>query len=163
MKRVLSKVSKLVTHVHHSTQASALFENEIRLQMANATRWNSQLIMLKSFLRVPERTMDLLDYNGKLNAHERNIIKELIEILTPFQWATDLAQSEKKVTASVIVPIICALRSEMNNLKTKSKLVATLSSSVEHCLSAYENEEMFQLVLTPGGNLLGALQKKQVH
>ena len=42
MNRVLGKISKLVSHVRHSTQASDLFESELCLQMANATRWNSQ-------------------------------------------------------------------------------------------------------------------------
>lgn len=47
----------------------------------------------------------------------------------------------------MIIPIVCALRAEMNNLKKKykSRLVATLSSSVEHRLGPYENEEVFQL------------------
>ena len=32
--------------------ASDLFEGENRLQVANSTRWNSQLTMLKSLLQV---------------------------------------------------------------------------------------------------------------
>ena len=49
--------------------------------------------------------MDKLDYHGKLNAYETNITKELVEILTPFQWATDVVQGQNKITASVIMPV----------------------------------------------------------
>ncbi len=47
----------------------------------------------------------------------------------------------------MIVPIVCALRAETNTLKQKykSKLVATLSLSVDNRLGNYEDEEVFQL------------------
>lgn len=142
--RVLGKVAKLVSHVRSSTQASELLEREanIRLQAANVTRWNSQVIMLKSLLKVPDTTMEKLDYNGKPNQHDMNVVKDVVEILAPFQWATDLTQGQNKVTASVILPVIRGLRSEINNLhsKFKSRFVATLKSSIDTRLSKYEQE-----------------------
>jgi hypothetical protein len=69
MKRVLAKASRLVSYVRHSTIASDLFEGENRLQAADVTRWNSQLTMLKSLVRVcNSEAMQQLNYNGKLNA-----------------------------------------------------------------------------------------------
>ena len=56
--------------------------------------------MLRSLLKVSEDTMAKLDYNGKPNVHELNVAKDLVEILTPFEWATDLTQGENKVTAT---------------------------------------------------------------
>ena len=47
-KVIITKVSKLVNHVHHSSVDSALFDNDFKLQMSNATRWTSQLNMLRS-------------------------------------------------------------------------------------------------------------------
>ncbi len=59
---------------------------------------NSQLTMLKSLLKVYDSPpMQALDYGGKLNLYEINIVKDIVEILTPFKWATDLAQAEKKL------------------------------------------------------------------
>ena len=66
--KVISKVSRLVSHVRHSTTASELFSNELKLEIANATRWNSQVRMLRSLLAVSEQTMQQLDFVGKLNA-----------------------------------------------------------------------------------------------
>ena len=53
-------------------------KKEVHLQAANAIRWNSQLTMINSLLRVSPSTVDKPDYNGKLNAYETNITKELI-------------------------------------------------------------------------------------
>ena len=54
--------------------------------------------------------MEKLDCNGILNAYEINIIKDLVEILTPFKWSTDLSQGENRVTASIILPVIRGLK-----------------------------------------------------
>lgn len=56
--------------------------------------------MLKSLLQVRDSPgMQQLDYSGKLNVYEIQIVKDLVEILTPFKWATDLTQGGNKVTA----------------------------------------------------------------
>ena len=106
IKLVLVKVLRLVSYVRHSTVASDLFEGENRLQAANATRWNSQLTMLKSLLQVCDSdAMQRLNYTGKLNAYEITVIKRtwLKYVLTPFKWATDLTQGQNIVTVSYIV------------------------------------------------------------
>ena len=59
--------------------------------------------------------MQQLDYNGKLNVHELHIVKDIIEIQTPFKWATDLIQGQNIVTVSYILPVIRGIRIEMNN------------------------------------------------
>ena len=83
IKHVLVKVLRLVSYVRRSTVASDLFEGENRLQAANATRWNSQLTMLKSLLQVCDSdAMQRLNYTGKLNAYEITVIKDLVEIRT---------------------------------------------------------------------------------
>ena len=55
--RVLRKISKLVSHVRHSTIACDLLEKEVRRQAANATRWNSQHTIINSLLRVSPSAM----------------------------------------------------------------------------------------------------------
>ena len=41
--RVISKCSKIVSHVRKSTIATEVLEGGKKLEIANATRWNSQL------------------------------------------------------------------------------------------------------------------------
>ena len=43
-----------MSHVRHSSQACALLEKDLKLQMANATRWNSQIRMIKSLFLVSD-------------------------------------------------------------------------------------------------------------
>ena len=111
-------------------------------ELGNVYFFVVQLMMLRSLLKVSEDTMAKLDYNGKPNVHELNVAKDLVEILTPFEWATDLTQGENKVTASVILPVVRGLRNEINNLqqKYKSRFVATLKSSIDTWLAKYEQE-----------------------
>ncbi len=117
IKRVLAKVSRLISFVRHSTVASDLFEGENRLQAENKTRWNSQLTMLKSLLQVVDSdAMHSLNYAGKLNAYETAVMKDLVEILTPFKWATDLTQGQNVVTVSYILPVVRGLKVQMNSL-----------------------------------------------
>ena len=140
--RVLGKITKFVSHVRSSTKASDLLESEVRLQAANVTRWNSQLNMLKSLLKVSNDTMEKIDFNEKPNQHDLNVVRDLVEILTPFLWATDLTQGQNKVTASMILPVVRGLRNEINELhkKFKSRFVSTLKSSIDARLSKYEQE-----------------------
>ena len=130
-----------MSHVRHSSQACALLEKDLKLQMANATRWNSQIRMIKSLFLVSDSNMQMLEYDGKLNVHEINVTKDLLEILTPFKSATDLTQGENQVTVSVILAVIRGLRNEISRLEkiSKTTLVTTIKSSVESWLSQYED------------------------
>lgn len=61
LNKVLSKAAKIVSFARKSTHATEILEDEKRLQVANATRWNSQLYSIKSILSVPSQKLDALD------------------------------------------------------------------------------------------------------
>ena len=69
LKAVISKVSSFVSFVRKSHHASELLEKCNKLQLANATRWNSQLKMIRSVLQVPDN-MEKINFSGKPKAHE---------------------------------------------------------------------------------------------
>ena len=145
MGKVLNKVSKLVSYVHHSTVAAEILEADLRLEVGNATRWNSQLRMIRSLLRIDSDTLDKLDCQHKLNIYEMNIMRELCEILSPFETATDMTQGENHVTASLVVPCVRGLRAEVAELSQTyaCKMVKTLADSIEKRLSSYETKDVF--------------------
>ena len=58
MKNFIAKVAGLVAHVRHSCNASEVLDGWLELQPANQTRWNSQLKMLRSLLRIPKDRLD---------------------------------------------------------------------------------------------------------
>ena len=82
---VIKKCSKLVSFVRKSTIAADVLKDEKRLQADNVTRWNSQLKMIRSVLAIDERKLLEFDDAPKLTTHERNILHDLVEILTPFE------------------------------------------------------------------------------
>ena len=98
MNKVIAKVSKLVNHVHHSSVDTALFDNDFKLQMSNATRWNSQLNMLHSLFKVKETALEKVNFTSKPTKYELKLIEELCEILLPFESVT--METQNKVTAS---------------------------------------------------------------
>ena len=147
---IISKASKMVSFVRHSCKASSLFENHNKLQAKNDTRWNSTNKMLKSLLNVDPRIIEELDYPSKLIKYEMKIISEITAILTPFELATMKSQAQNSVTSSLIIPCIRGIRAELKELFTtyKSKMLTTLTSSLERRLLKYEEEDIFKLAAT---------------
>ena len=130
VKRILKKVSRLINHVCHSTVSSEIFEGFNCLQISNATRWNSELTMLESLMQVIDSSaMEEFQNNGKLDVHKCTIIKDLIKILTPFKWATDITQGENRITASTILPVIRGLRDQLHYLSNKFNSILQIPAS----------------------------------
>lgn len=103
--------------------------------------------MLHSLLNIDQIKLDQLDYPGKLNKYELNLIKEITDILMHFEVATLECQGENIVTASKVIPCICGLKVELEQLSVtyKSKMVTTLKNSTDRRLRIYEDIEIFQL------------------
>ena len=93
-----------------SIASSEILESEKHLKAANVTRWNSQLKMICSTLRVPEEKLQSLNTH-KLTAYDRKILEDLVEILTPFETATQCIQGDKVITSSMVVPCVRVLKS----------------------------------------------------
>ena len=89
---VIKKCSNLVSFVRRSTVAADVLRGEKRLQASNTTRWNSQLKMIRSIFEVPESKLAELEEAPKLTTHEKNVLRDIMEILTPFEEATDFVQ-----------------------------------------------------------------------
>ena len=60
LKATIAKVSKLVAHCRKSTISTEALDGCLKLQMANATQWNSHVTMLKSMLKVPPHILSAL-------------------------------------------------------------------------------------------------------
>ena len=151
LKQVIAKVSSIVSHVRKSTSATELLQDYPRLETANATRWNSQLKMLRSVLRIPLHLLDQVSPStSKLTAYDCKLISELCEILQPFEEATDHVQGESVVTSSMVVICIRGLREVLKSLREtyNSKMVATLQASLEKQLSPYEEMDCMRLAAT---------------
>ena len=108
--------------------------------------------MLRSIINVPSAALDSIDA-PKLNAYEHNIIGDIIEILTPFEEATDCAQVENVPSAGYVLPCIRGLEHQLNSMNSKyhSPFVTTLQPSLVKRMVVYEkkNDYIMAAMLDP--------------
>ncbi len=128
-----------------STIATDVLDGEKRPEACNATRWNSQLKRIRSVLNIPEQRLAEVEGAPCLTAHDRNILRDIVEILTPFEEATDFAQLENILPAGYVLPCIQGLRHQLQNMISKyhSRFVRTLKDSFERCVLDCEHNTIY--------------------
>ena len=89
----------------------------------------------------------------QLSVYERSLLKDFVEILTPFEEATDFTQKQNSVSVSFIIPGIRGLRKaiEMMNVKYNSDMLSTLKNSLNRRMEIYEQREhyIYAAILDP--------------
>ena len=143
--RLLAMALKLVSHVRKSTIAAEELEGETRLQTATDTPWNSQLIMIRSILSMPEQKMiatESIHPALLLTIYERSVLKELCDMLKPFEDATLYAQKENTVSSSLVVPCVRGLMRKVTALSAtyNGGLMKALKAATTSRLSCFEND-----------------------
>ena len=144
---VIKKCSKLVSLVQRSTIATNVFEGESSLVTGNVTTRNSQLKMIRSVLSIPVTELSALEETPGLTTNERNILNDIVEILTPFEEATDFVQVDNVPTAGYVLPCIRGLYHHMQNMTSKchTALVLGLTQSLEKRMPYYEETDTYIL------------------
>ena len=142
--KVLAKNVNIVSYVWRSIRANDILEGEKRLQAKVVTRWNSELKSIRSFLNIPEEKLGLLA-SPQLSEYERSLLKDLVEILTPFEEVTYFTQKQNYVSVGFIIPGIRGLRKaiEMMNVKYNSEMLSTLKNSLNRIIEIYEQRELY--------------------
>ena len=147
----LQKIASLINSIKKSTVAAPYLRSKgIVLQTQNATRWNSQLKMVKSILKNPlevNNAIDLLSQkeqrNKKIMPVEISALKELVTVLEPFEEAMEVVEGQKKVTITAIGPVIQGLTHSLEHLihtaqlQYCDKLAKILLGSVRERLDPY--------------------------
>ena len=129
--RLLTKYAKIVTYVLKSIFASERREGECRLQAANVTRWYSLLKIIRSISKVPKDKLYSLAA-PQVTLYDRNMVIDLVEILTPFEDATMSVQIENDVASIYILPCMRGLESKLSLFESDyhSKFIETLYASL---------------------------------
>ncbi|XP_068240859.1 zinc finger BED domain-containing protein 4-like [Palaemon carinicauda] len=92
------------------------------MMAANATRWSSQLTMLKSILKDVNGVNSAIRLLGscktveELKGMEIAMLKEVIKVLEPFQEATSHVEGENMVTLSCVAPVVFGLEHSLKLL-----------------------------------------------
>ena len=131
--------------MRRSTVAADVLKDETRLQADNTTRWNSQLKMIRSVLAVSDLVLSQLENAPKLTTHEKNLLQDIVEILTPFEEATEFVQVGCVPSAGYVLPCIRGLYHHIENMVSKyhSGLVRGLKQSLHRRMPYYEENETY--------------------
>ena len=104
--KVLTKSARIVNHVKKSILVTDRLDQLYgkTLVAKNETRWNSQLKMVRRLLEINvEKVVEKQDL--LLTSYEKSILRELVDILEPFEDATDLLQGELYNSISLVIQI----------------------------------------------------------
>ena len=115
LRSAIQKVGKIVKHVKKSTLATEKFETLFgkTLVSRNETRWNSQVKMVRRVLEVDPS--EVVDGEGLvLTGHEKAILKEMVDVLEPFEEATDILQGDY-VSISFAIPCYFGLLKHLSS------------------------------------------------
>ena len=92
---LLRKAHRIVTHVRKSNIAVDHLDGETRAQPSNQTRWNSQLTMIRSILKIDRTKLDTvpgLNHSDNLSNSERANLTEFEQLMESFEEATNRIQ-----------------------------------------------------------------------
>ena len=141
---VIKRSSSLVSFVRRSPVAADVLKDE-RLQAGNATRWNSQLKMIRSVLAASDSVLSQVENVPKLTTHEKNLLQDMVDILTPFEEATEFVQVGCFPSAGYVLPCIRGLYHHIETVVSKyhSGLVCGLKQSLQRRMPYYEENETY--------------------
>ena len=137
IQKVIANVSKVVSHVRKSVCASEVLEDENRHQVCNATRWISQMHMIRSILNSPDDKFEKPEC-ASITAYDKKVLCEICTILKPFEYATLLVQREKNVSGSMVIPVTLGLKKHYF-----TKFVSALLASLSKRLCKYEEDDVY--------------------
>ena len=102
------------------------------------------MIMIQSILCIPEDKLSALKNVTHITAHERQILKDIVDILTPFQEATDFVQVDCVPSAGYVLLHVKALKSSLqqrmfdyeSNNSPSNQPSPTMLSYIKHSIKA---------------------------
>ena len=147
-----------MNHVRKSTVATEKMEALYgkTLIAKNETRWNSQLKMVR---RIIEVDIDKVVEKRELclTSDEKAVLRELVEVLEPFEEATDILQGDKYSSISLVIPSLLGLKRHLNdlNIRHSTRLTTTLRSSLDRQFGTIFDDPLYicSAVLDPGFKL----------
>lgn len=146
LNNAISKCNNIASRVHKSTLISEQLETERRILSANKTRWHSNIMCVRSVLRVSKDKLDQLDIGVKLTTIDRNILEDFLVVMEPFEEVTKRIQGDQVVTGSMVIPCIRSLQHHLDTVDSKfnKKLVQGLKDSMAKRLTPYEEKSAYR-------------------
>lgn len=91
------------------------------------TRWNSCFYMLQRFMELVSIVGSILltrpEAPPMVSSSELDCIKEMIELLCPFEKLTKEFSGDSYVTVSKVIPLVSCVREVLENIKPKNEII----------------------------------------
>ena len=146
LKTILQKVSKCISY----SPSPVLVPYGVEY---NISEWDAQLKSIRSYLKLSTETSVEVHSDLTLNAYEKDVLKDMLDIIEPFEEAISFCKQNNALSAGYVVPCIRGLRHYYEKLKSEYNklLVTSLKSGIETWLQTSEDCDSFKVaaVLDP--------------
>ncbi|XP_030623602.1 zinc finger BED domain-containing protein 4 [Chanos chanos] len=114
-------------------------------------QWNTQLKTIRQMLESADFLEDIVDrHDLALSSFEKAVLQELVEVLEPFEEATDMVQGDKHVSISLALPCVLGLRKHLGEVITRqcSGIVMGLSQALDRRLAGILEDPLYVTATT---------------
>lgn len=128
------------------SQAYWMDDPVIRDALNRERGWNCQLKMVRRLLESAEFLEDVVNrHDLTLTSFEKAVLRELVEVLEPFEEATDMVQGDKHVSISLAVPCVLGLRKHLSETATRqcTGILVGLAQSLDRRLSGILEDPLY--------------------
>lgn len=118
---------------------------------ASDRHWNAQLKTVRQMLESVDFLEDIVDRNDlALNNVEKAMLRELVEVLEPFEEATDMVKGDKHVSISLALPSVLGLRKHLAEVVTHqcTGIVTGLSQALDRRLVGILEDPLYVTATT---------------
>ena len=161
VKAALARVSSIVSHFHRSSKATYLLKEKQNLlglkphmlKSSCVTRWGSTYEMLARFTEQQQAVCAVLLEDGgdrilMPSSNEFAVIEELVDILKPFNDATEILSGDLYPTLGIVQPVFHQFLSEILVSKPEDRdIVKKIKDAIRQNLSTRYQDEEIQTIL----------------
>ena len=100
------------------------------------TRWNTQLKMVRRLMEIDtDKVVDKRELH--LNAYEKVVLQEFVEVFEPFEEATDILQGDKYNSISLVIPCFLGLKDHLSWFSTRHSSQPSLDRRLGNVLDEH--------------------------
>lgn len=133
---LIGKVRDIVKYIKRSVNASdelrkrqidlGVKQGQIKKMILDVrTRWNSHFYMLQRFIELVSIVGAILltrpDAPPMISSSELDYVREIIELLCPFEKLTKELSGDSYVTVSKVIPLVSCVREVVENIKPRNE------------------------------------------
>lgn len=113
--------------------------------------WNAQLKIMRQMVESMDFLEDIVDRSDLvLGSLEKAVLRELVEVLEPFEEASDMVSGDKHVSISLALPCVLGLRKHLAEVTAQqcSGIVMGLSQALERRLAGILEDPLYVTATT---------------